>query len=420
MPILNAAMKFIASATPASHSVALITFANTPKVQWPLTKMTPEAKQRFASIVNLQSQGSTDLCEGIYRGLQQFSTPSHTDAKAPQRVMILLTDGKPTLGCKTAADIFAVLLKHPLMNPSHKQVQIVTMTLGNNVDADLMASLALQAKGKMYPIRVAEHLPRAFGDCLGTMLTLTASHVFVEVECGPTLSPPALAQSDPRAVMLEPIEHPGLDWRRVGDAALQIEFVLGSMYQGETRDVLFRIPSHCKWVVVRLRYIDASTNGFVTLERNLTIHRLVSHSSNNVVHENDQVAAQLIRLQAQKILAEYTAANGSTGCQKLETFVKTLSVSPLTSRLPSLKRLHSNMASLLTIFKCETSNSAVTRALSSDFQVACAAANVSLGTQQQASTEMLPDEDERPLLRRYMSSQCDESVIEKQLLDKKN
>ena len=180
MPIVNAALKFLCQSTPESHSVSIVMFNEEATVYWPMTKMTPTAKQQLRSRVEPQAENYTNIAQGLHLGLSQFSEnrdPNH------HQFMILLSDGVATMGPDSADKILEICQGHPAFGHVH----IMTLALGADVDRDLLTTLASKTHGKMYFVRTEDQLPTVLGDCLGTLLTIGVARLSVEFEAEQSL-----------------------------------------------------------------------------------------------------------------------------------------------------------------------------------------------------------------------------------------
>ena len=196
MPILNRALEFIYQRIPEHYSVAIVLFDSEVQIHWKMAKMTPVHKEQLKSLKELSARGFTNIAVGLNQGLAQF-TPWNDDNI--QRVLILLSDGEATEGIRTAKEIIESCQQHHGTTLNH--TQIMSMAIGSNVDLNLLKTLSERktCQGQMYHVETLDALPMALGDCLGTLLTLSATQAILRVE-GPN----------------------------------QVQFNVGSLYQGES------------------------------------------------------------------------------------------------------------------------------------------------------------------------------------------
>lgn len=296
MATVNAAMQFVCQSTPEHHSVAVVTFADEAAVYWPMTRMTAPAKQQLKSRLPPTAHGMTNLAQALYQGMTQFSAPASGDVT--QRFLVLLSDGMPTVGPASSSAILDVCRRHP----QFENVQIMTMALGNDVDATLLSELSLKSRGKMYYIKSTDQLPVAFGDCLGTLLTLSASRLSIQIEVERDLTAPSC---QPRSLSTA-IETVSL-------SARQIDFVIGSLYEGEQRNVLVEVPADTDSFIVRVRYIELATGVPQTLERRMIVARGTARTGRNA-----DVAVQLLRVEGQHVITNCARTGTDQGLRELE------------------------------------------------------------------------------------------------------
>jgi len=416
MPILNAALEFVGQSTPIHHKVGIVAFNGNATVHWPLTKMTPEAKQLLKAKQRLVAEGYTNIASALYQGLCQFTARPDSGDNV-QRTIVLLSDGTPTQGPRTLEEIMQTLQRHPLL----PHVHIFTMCMGTDVDRKLMSDLALRTNGKMYFVQNVDQLPSAFGDCLGTLLTLSASNLAIEIE----------AEQEEKKCSVAPL--PQASALRSRSAAVpshldqsRIEFNLGSIYQGEQRDVLVDFPPRCPGFIVRVRFLDVNTGEPTTIERRINIPRVDSDTVPSSRVECADVGIQLMRTEGQQTITRCADSGTTEGLTALRDKIMQgpYAAHPVAvCLLADITRLLDLYASAVAMEECECEEeeedgqvhelfasmaaprmqrSFTQRPQNAAYRLACATTSVSMRTQQNDRTSSVGVPD----LRRNLSDEC--------------
>ena len=196
------ATEYIAEALQGKAAVALVTFAASARVCFPLTPMcqdsTAECIQRTYSIV---AGGGTNLAEGIRLGCEQFSR------RADREYVVVLTDGKANHGRTDPRAIARLALEQ--LPSKHATLHVVG--LGRDLDTDLLQCLVEQAHGCFHEADSEGQMVGRLGAVIGQILSVSCTGVVVTL--------------------------PGRDLSGLADSSNRV--TLGTFYQGETVTIPF-------------------------------------------------------------------------------------------------------------------------------------------------------------------------------------
>jgi len=408
--LVNSALKFICQSTPDKQKMSIITFNEEAVEYWKMTIMNGHAKQQLCNRQAIEAYGYTNISQGIYKGLSQFSPVPTNGSDKIQRILVLLSDGEATHGPRKCNEILQVCQRHPVF----PAVQIHTIAMGTDVDQVLLSTLATETRGTMYLVKTADELPKVLGECLGAFMTLIASHVTVELESETsrlntttTTNPTESGSGSGSGSTERQMESCSTIASSIISNS-QMEFKLGALYEGEQRNILVKVPAIVPSVVVRIRYMDAATGELCTLERRLIILRTLSSDALSNRHRDRDVAAQLLRVDGQRLFNECAHNNNTNG---LAEFKQRIVADGLQDHLVA-QCLLQDVDKLLEVFgdndveqspqfELNLSQRSVSHNSGSnrrDYQLACVAAQTSLGSQ---TTPLRPIK-----LRRQMSEQC--------------
>jgi len=262
MDQLNAILRHILKTTPTTIQTSLISFNSFPTVEWTMQQMSNAAKVMLQPKCNLKATGSTNIATALDVALNQL-----TKNVSSTRMIILLSDGEPTVGPRKAQDILKKVASHPLFG----KTQIFCLGLGTAVDVELLTDLALTTQGRFYHLKNEEDMCRALGDCMGSAVSLVAGDVSVVVT--PLMEDECHAQGE-------------------------TQFVIGHMYAEDSRNVLVQIPAECDAYRVRLQYINALSGLSANMSRTFQIDRC----GNLNPLEDPAVAVQLLRIECQQAI----------------------------------------------------------------------------------------------------------------------
>lgn len=295
IPQLNDILRFILKTTPSNIETTLISFNSYPTVEWPLTKMSSEAKLMLHSKCNLRAIDSTNIDSALQVAINQLKVGERNNPLA-SRIIILLSDGAPTIGVLTAKDMLKKYDKYPIF----KKIQICTLGLGNEVDTKLLTELAVATKGRFYHLKNEEDMCRALGDCIGSAVSIVAGDVSIIV------------------TPFRDDECHSLD---------ETQFVIGLMYAEDTRSVLVEIPKDCSGYKARMHYVNAATGLPCIISKTFPIDRSGTGNGNGTEHP--EVAVQLLRIECQQAI---TMAQETGEIHELKALYERLRAGPYYER----------------------------------------------------------------------------------------
>jgi Ca-activated chloride channel family protein len=167
-------------------------------------------------IRSIQSRGNTALFAGVSQGAAEIRKNIENRRYVPR--ILLLSDGLANVGPSTPEDLGrlgAALMK--------EGIAVTTVGVGTDYNEDLMTRLSQQSDGNAYFAASSSDLLRIFKGELGSVLTVVAQQVTVEITC---------------ASGVRPIRIIGREGRIDGN---RIEFALNQLYGGQEKFALVEV-----------------------------------------------------------------------------------------------------------------------------------------------------------------------------------
>jgi len=254
--------------------LAVVEYDDEISVLWPASPVESKAmiKRRIAG---LTPRGSTDLCGGLMRGVDE-AVPYRDGADITR--VILLSDGLANHGVTDPHEIYRLVRQ-----AKRRGVTVSTMGLGLEYNEDLMQGIAENGGGNYYYIENPQQMGRIFGRELETLFTTVAKDVVVrfrggrkvndvevygyafEIEGDEAVIPLENFYSEEERSLLLKLE---LDPARAGELDLgEIELVYCDQLTGE--DVASRLDLSVE-VSENAREVERSRNERVVVESTLT------------------------------------------------------------------------------------------------------------------------------------------------------
>jgi len=176
LDIVKHAVKTVIHSLQPQDRFALVVFSTTARVVSPLGYLTNTLKdQIFAKIDNLEPEDTTNLWDGMVKGLDMLQTAT------PGRVstLLLLTDGLPNVTPPRGE--LAMLKKY---KDSRKQLNttINTFGFGYAIDTTLLVNLAIEGHGMHSFIPDASFVGTAFVNSISNVLVTMGTKVILSVE----------------------------------------------------------------------------------------------------------------------------------------------------------------------------------------------------------------------------------------------
>lgn len=147
LDITKHALKTIVESMGTNDRLSIITFSDDAKVITDMTIMTDANKSLFKTkITNLNTEGSTNLWEGIRSGLNQFKNIN--DPEFRTQALLVLTDGVPSRHHEPTQGVVGALKKYLSKLSSNDIIPtIYTYGFGYSLDTPLLAEIASVGKG---------------------------------------------------------------------------------------------------------------------------------------------------------------------------------------------------------------------------------------------------------------------------------
>jgi ubiquitin/Mg-chelatase subunit ChlD len=209
----------------AEDKLALVSYDTEVKTEWPLTRMDAEGKAKCRTILQGICAGSmTNLSGGLLAGIDALKS-STSDVHS----VLLLTDGLANHGVTDISSITSLMqssLTGPLANAT-----VFTFGYGADHSQDMLRAISDTGKGVYYFVEEIDHVPTAFADCVGGLLSVVAQNVTLTCEV-----PAALAASGVRINKV----HTTKQVQQL-EQGIKVEVSLGDVYAQEERDVIVEL-----------------------------------------------------------------------------------------------------------------------------------------------------------------------------------
>lgn len=161
-----------------SDDFSLVTFSSDAHVKVPDGPVGHRREAIKKIISELREDGGTNIGEGLALGYAEASRP--TIPADAVRVVLLLSDGRPTAGDTRTANLSMMAL-----NAFQKGIQTSSFGLGSDYDGALMSSIASDGAGGYYYLRDPSHIASALATELDQRLDPVATAVEVRVRLRP-------------------------------------------------------------------------------------------------------------------------------------------------------------------------------------------------------------------------------------------
>jgi hypothetical protein len=219
MDLVHKCLEYMLKMYDGVDGFGLVSFNSIVEVVQPLTALEDEKIRESCvkSVQGLRAGGSTDLCGGVLKGLDLLAGSNNS------KNIVLITDGYANIGTSDATGILKVIKSHEVGS----DVCIFVVSVGSDVDQDLLQTLAVRCKGKLSIVLNDKEIPLAFGDFMGGLLSTAFNDVKVKflVE-----GKSAISVEDQSS-----LEH------EVTDEGRGISYNLGPISSGEQRDLLVKV-----------------------------------------------------------------------------------------------------------------------------------------------------------------------------------
>ncbi len=156
--------------------LALITYENVARTVWAMQPVRGNRNSILTIVRGLQATGGTNLHDGLQAAYDAVS--SAYDSGRQNRV-ILLSDGQPTSGITSTAEIIAMSAAR-----NSDGIGLTTVGLGSDFNLELMQGLAEQADGNFYFLENSTAVDEVFTEELAYFTLPVAFDVTLDVRSG--------------------------------------------------------------------------------------------------------------------------------------------------------------------------------------------------------------------------------------------
>ncbi len=164
----------------SNNRAELISFAGTAIIEVQFTSMTADGKTTVKNAIDkLTSVDKTNIYEAIQKANSELETKGRDNVLL---VEILLTDGRPTTGNTDADDIIDLAV-----SANATGIRIYTIGLGNDVDANLLSSIANATDGKYYFAPTSADLQAIYTEISEEISKIVGTDIKVREELPTTL-----------------------------------------------------------------------------------------------------------------------------------------------------------------------------------------------------------------------------------------
>ena len=370
LDLVKKTLHFVVSQLTPKDRLSLVVYDDSVDLVFNLTYVTPENKQDIESKIDeVHTRGSTNLCGGLLKGMQEIMLRS--GAKADVASVLLLTDGLANVGISNTEGIVQAMKKpfdHVVADGGMRQQapkktksraaglisslkgepkqaaegvvepadrtpatefmgSVYTFGYGSDHNAAMLKDISQAANGVYFFIDTDEKIPESFADCLGGLLSTVGQNISLKVElCNGASIKEFIAKKTPT----------------FNDNKTTAEVPLGDLQSEEQRDVLMEIQlpvcadlgaagGVLNYASVTLSYFNVITATMETIKTDLPVERtntgkpktsnpLIDKQKNRILTmkaledakkkaEEGKYEEGRVLLQAQKQLVAHSATN---------------------------------------------------------------------------------------------------------------
>jgi len=166
--------------------LSVVSYSSDCSLDLAMVPMEPANKElaRLA-VETMRASGGTNLSSGLMLGLEELAAADADTAGADAAVM-LLTDGKPTVGVKSARHLAtAVRMFVDAHLDSYSSVKMYTFGLGTAHDRHMLFTLSNEScrqAGCYYSLESADAIGPSFNECLTSLQTVVAQDAVLTIK----------------------------------------------------------------------------------------------------------------------------------------------------------------------------------------------------------------------------------------------
>jgi len=245
--LVKETLNFVITQLRNGDTFSLVTFESDVETNLAVTKMNTEGKEiAKKKISGISVGGCTNLSGGLFAGLDLI--PKSSNEKEITSVL-LLTDGLANVGITDSTQLTDAIKKQIEEKPAFT---LFTFGYGADHDDKMLKAISETSKGLYYFIENADHIPKAFGDCIGGLISVVAQNMKLRLE---PLSGVVIKQVKTKFKVSEEVGETGETIHEVN---------LGDLYSEEERNIVceLELPEvsdnilQSKILVMRLNYFN--------------------------------------------------------------------------------------------------------------------------------------------------------------------
>lgn len=299
----SAALTVLDHLTPRDQ-VAVVTFDDRIDVVQTVAAVTPSLKNKLRKALQaIQARANTALHKGWLTGCQSIAAEQTTPQEHTLARCFLLTDGLANEGITDPEHIAG----EAAGIREHTGISTSTFGIGNDYNELLLGPMAVAGGGQFHHLRTADEITKSFVGELGSLLTIAARQVYLELEIEPGM------QSDLISAYWEKTAPEQTTRRSIALTDLQdgderhviLRFAFPAQEQQEQRVIRARvtwladeIQQATDWQELRFSY--ASQSACDDEPQNAEVMRLVGlqeadHARREAVRDNNQGDIQSAR-----------------------------------------------------------------------------------------------------------------------------
>lgn len=245
-----------------TDTFAIVTFHSDYNLVLPKTAMDENGSAKaLDAIAEIQPGAATNLSGGLLHGIREMDSTAAVPGTA--RAILLFTDGQPNGGLTTAPEIREAVQGTMV----DKQTKIHTFGFGSDCQVDILQDLASNYGGSYNFVRDVEAIPVAFGNALGSLVSMQAQAATLSLSWGSEVAS---------------IKVLGDHTKKVDPDSKTIEVNVGDLYSQLDKNILMQVklkelPAKQENVEPMLfasvKYYDMTEKMTVTATGNLKIAR---------------------------------------------------------------------------------------------------------------------------------------------------
>ncbi|KAL9647647.1 hypothetical protein ABK040_015137 [Willaertia magna] len=177
--LVRKTLSFMVEQLKDNDRIALVEFDSNVSTSLQLVNMNEQGKkQAKKSIEAIRAGSCTNLSGGLFAGLDIIA-----NRQKPNEItsVLLFTDGLANEGITTTTEIVQKMEKY-IHSEIKQNLSVFCFGFGNDVDANMLTSIAQAGSGLYYFVRSVDEIPKSFGDVLGGLVSVIGQTIKVKLE----------------------------------------------------------------------------------------------------------------------------------------------------------------------------------------------------------------------------------------------